>query len=180
MHRHNRHGIGNINLEIDDNIINYININYVDKNNLNYIKTNKENIASNLGKIDTNKEDIASNLSEITYIKNNSKSYLKNIYNILFYDKKHKLILEIIFKIKHLMLMLKNHFLEINLKMLLDYGNITESHIVITAFKLINDNKEEIYVATYKNGDDILYKNFVFLINLFFIISKKIQKNYKY
>ena len=64
--------------------------------------------------------------------------------------------------------------------MLLDYENITESHIVITAFKLINDNKEEIYVATYHNGDDILYNNFVFLMNLFFIISKKIQKNYKY
>ena len=31
-----------------------------------------------------NKEDIASNLSKI----NNTKSYLKNIYNILFYDKK--------------------------------------------------------------------------------------------
>ena len=64
--------------------------------------------------------------------------------------------------------------------MLLDYENITESHIVITAFKLINDNKEEIYVATYHNGDDILYSNLVFLMNLFFIISKKIQKNYKY
>ena len=46
--------------------------------------------------------------------------------------------------------------------MLLDYENIIESDIVITAFKLINDNKEEIYVATYHNGDDILYKNFVF------------------
>ena len=44
--------------------------------------------------------------------------------------------------------------------MLLDYENITESNIIITAFKLINDNKEEIYVATYRNGDDILYKNF--------------------
>ena len=33
LHRHNRHGLGNINLEIDDNSINYININYIDKNN---------------------------------------------------------------------------------------------------------------------------------------------------
>ena len=64
--------------------------------------------------------------------------------------------------------------------MLLEYEYIKKSCIVITAFKLINDNKEEIYVATYLNEDDILYKSFVFLINLFFIISKKIQKNYKY
>ena len=76
--------------------------------------------------------------------------------------------------------MLKNDFIEINLKMLLDYENITESNIVITAFKLINDNKEEIYVATYHNGDYILYKNFVFLNKSIFIISKKIQKNYNY
>ena len=33
LYRHNRHGLGNINLEIDDDSINYININYVDKNN---------------------------------------------------------------------------------------------------------------------------------------------------
>ena len=103
MHRSNRHGLGNINLEIDDNSINYININYVDKNNLNYIKTNKENITSNLAKINTNKNDISTNLanintnedniaynlSEINYLKNDmSKSYLKNIYNILFYESK--------------------------------------------------------------------------------------------
>ena len=33
LHRHNRHGLGNINLEIDDDNNNYININYVDENN---------------------------------------------------------------------------------------------------------------------------------------------------
>ena len=82
---------------------------------------------------------------------------------IIFYFMrlKNKSILIIIFTIKHLNLMLKNDFIEISLKMLLDYENITESNIVITAFELINDNKEEIYVATYHNRDDILYKNFV-------------------
>ena len=67
MHRHDRHGKGNINLEIDDDSINYININYVDKNNLNYIKTNKENITSNLEKIDENKNDISANLIKINF-----------------------------------------------------------------------------------------------------------------
>ena len=108
LHRHNRYGIGNINLEIDDDGVNYININYTDLNNLNYIKSNeeniasnlekvdenKDNIASNLEKIDENKDDIASNLSEITYIKNNSKSYLKNVYNILYYNIKEKIIFD--------------------------------------------------------------------------------------
>ena len=33
LHTHNRHGLVNINLEIDDNNENYINLNYVDKGN---------------------------------------------------------------------------------------------------------------------------------------------------
>ena len=121
MHRHNRHGKGDINLEIDDDNINYININYVDKNNLNYIKTNKENITSNLEKMDrnknesspnlininTNEDNIAYNLSEINYIKNNiSKPYLKNIYNILFYESKTQIDFRGIFLKKYSMLIL--------------------------------------------------------------------------
>ena len=42
--------------------------------------------------------------------------------------------------------------------MLLKYEYINKSRIVITAFKFINDNKEEIHVATYLNGDDIYIK----------------------
>ena len=57
--------------------------------NLDKIGTNEANISSNLISINYNEDNIAYNLSEIVNIKNNiSKSYLKNIYNILFYDKK--------------------------------------------------------------------------------------------
>ena len=61
--------------------------------------------------------------------------------------------------------------------MLLDYENINESHIVFTAFKLIDDDDDEIYISTYHNEDKILYKNFVFISETIFIILKKIQKN---
>ena len=98
LHRHNRHGKGNIDLKIDDNSTNYLNIDYLDKNNenkekissnLGKIDTNTDNISSNLIHMNTNEDNIAYNLSEINYIKNNNtKSYLKNIYNILFYNKK--------------------------------------------------------------------------------------------
>ena len=48
---------------------------------------------------------IAYNLSEIDNIlKNASKSYLKNIYNILLYDKKLKSILKFYFMKKYLIL----------------------------------------------------------------------------
>ena len=64
LHRHNRQGIGNINLEIDDNNDHYININYSDNNNEN-IEKNKNDISTILIKINTNEDDIAYDLSEI-------------------------------------------------------------------------------------------------------------------
>ena len=86
MHRHNRHGIGNINLEIDDDNENYINIDYVDRNsnekissNLGKINTNVADISSNLGKINTNKGNISSNLGIINTNKGNISSNLIKI-----------------------------------------------------------------------------------------------------
>ena len=93
---------------------------------------------------------------------------------------KKKSIMIIIFTTKHLNLMLKNDFLEITLKMLLEYAYIDKSCFVIAAFKLINDNKEEMYVATYLNGDNIFYKNFVFLNKSIFYNFKKDTKKYEY
>ena len=56
------------------------------------IDTNKNDISTNSIKINSNEDDILYNLSEITYIKNNiSKSYLKNVYNILYYNVKEKI-----------------------------------------------------------------------------------------
>ena len=42
-----------------------------------------------------------------------------------------------------------NDFIEINLRMLLDYENINESHLVFAAFKLIDDNDGELYIIYY-------------------------------
>ena len=74
LHRHNRHGIGNINLEINDENDNFINIDYIDKN-----YGNKEKIESNLGKIDTNTDNISSNLGKITTNEGNISSNLGKI-----------------------------------------------------------------------------------------------------
>ena len=91
LHQHNRHGLGNINLEIDDDSNNYININYIEKNNED-IEKNKNDISTNLIKINTSEDDIAYNLNEINYLKNNkSTQYLKNVYNILFYNNNEQI-----------------------------------------------------------------------------------------
>ena len=85
LYRIFRHGTGVSNLELINE--NYTNIAYLDRNDISLkIDANKNDISTNLINIRTNE---AYNLSEINYIKNNnSKLYLKNIYNILFYNKK--------------------------------------------------------------------------------------------
>ena len=87
LHRHNRHGFGNIDLEIVDNNNNNIKIEYIEQEfldnshlvNLNTgsINTNKSSISSNLGLINTNEGNISSNLGKIntntSSISNNTK-----------------------------------------------------------------------------------------------------------
>ena len=62
--------------------------------------------------------------------------------------------------------------------MLLDYENIKESHITITELKLYDDN-EQIYIATYNNGDFITYSNYVFLNKYIFYNFENNTKNLK-
>ena len=85
LHRHNRHGLENINLEIDDDNINYININYIDKNNED-IEKNKSDILSNSGQIRTNEGNISSNSGQISTnesnISSNSRQLSTNESNI--------------------------------------------------------------------------------------------------
>ena len=83
-----RHGAGVFNLELIDE--SFTSIAYLDKNDISLkIDKNKNDTSTNLININTNEDNIAYDLEEINDIKNNnSKSYLKNVYNILFYDKK--------------------------------------------------------------------------------------------
>ena len=74
----------------------YTNLISVNNNNLgdieNTILTNKNNISTNLIKINSNEDDILYNLNEINYLKNNKPTqYLKNVYNILFYNEKKQI-----------------------------------------------------------------------------------------
>ena len=61
LHRHNRHGVGNINLEIDNG---YIKVDYIEKgflDNSYLISLNTGSISTNSGKIDTNTRSISTN-----------------------------------------------------------------------------------------------------------------------
>ena len=88
LHRHNRHGIGNINLEIDDDNENYINIDYLNRDNEERIDTNIKSISSNLGKININENSISTNLIKIN---SNEDNILYNLSEIDYLKKKNLL-----------------------------------------------------------------------------------------
>ena len=178
MHRHNRHRLGNINFEIDDDNINYININYIDKNN-EYIEKNKNNISTNLIKINSNEDDILYNLGEINYIKNNnSTQYLKNIYNILFYNKKTQIDFRNIFYEKVFDVNASiNGFIETNLNILLEYQSISNRNYVKTIYEIFDENDNSLYVKSVNNNDYPYYSNKIFIDeNIFYNFTKNIKK----
>ena len=85
LHRINRKGYGNINLDIFDNIQNnYININYKKqintKNNLININRNKENINVNNNKINTNENNIGNINNKLNNLKLSDGYIIKNIF----------------------------------------------------------------------------------------------------
>ena len=112
------------------------------------IDQNENDISTNLIKINTNEDDIAYNLSEINYIKNNiSKSYLKKIYNILFYDSKTQIDFKGIFYEKEFNVNATiNDFIETNFKIDLEYEDISERNYVKTIHQLFDETNNTLYV----------------------------------
>ena len=193
LHRHNRHGVGIINLEIDDDNENYINVDYLDRNNNEQVDTNARNISTNLSKINDNKnsistnlikinsneDDILTNLNEINYLKNNnSKSYLKNVYNILFYDRKtqvsfKKYFFEKVFDVNASI----NDFIEMRFKISLQYENISERAYVKTLYEIFDENDNSLYIKSVNNNDYSYYSNKIFIDeNIFYNFTKNVKK----
>ena len=102
---------------------------------------------------------------------------LKNIINILFYnDKKQIDFKNNFFDNKFNLNIKKDDFIEIDLRMLLEYTNIVNSNIIITEFRLYDDNDDRLYTATYNNGDNISHNNLVFINkNIFYNFEKDVQ-----
>ena len=179
LHRHNRHGAGNINLEIDDDNENYINVDYLDRNNDGRIDINKKDISTNLIKINSNEDNILTNLNEINYLKNN-KSYLKNVYNILIYDKKTQIsfkkddiFYEKIFDIDASI----NDFIEIDFKIDLQYDDISERNYVKNIYQLLDGNNNSLYIKSINNNEYSYFSNRIIIDeNIFYNFTKDIKK----
>ena len=125
--------------------------------------TDLENgISSNLIKINSNEDDILYNLSEINNIKNNiSKSYLKNIYNVLFYDEKTQIdfrediFYEKIFDVNSSI----NDFIEISFKIQLEYQDTDDRNYVKTLCQLFDENNNTLYIKSVNNNEYQYFSN---------------------
>ena len=147
--------------------------------NSDQISTNKNNISTNLIKITSNEDDIAYNLNEINYLKNNSsKSYLKNVYNILFYDRKTQVsfrnyFFERVFDINSNI----DDFIEMSFKISLEYENISERSYVKTLYELFDENDNSLYIKSVNNNDYSYYSNKIFIDeSIFYNFTKSIKK----
>ena len=205
LYRVYRHGTGNFNLElINKNFVNitYLdkndislkirdnennistNLSKINTNegnistNLSKINTNEGNISTNLIKINSNEDDILSNSSEIDYIKNNiSNPHLKNIYNVLFYNEKTQINFKGIFYEKIFNIDAKQiDFIEINLKILLEYENINEKIYVNTIYEILDENNNSLYISTINNNEYQYFLNKVSIKeNIFYNLTKNIR-----
>ena len=178
LHRHNRHGAGNINLEINDDNENYINIDYLDRNNEGRIDINKKDISTNLIKINSNEDDILTNLNEINYLKNNN-SYLKNVYNILFYNNNEQISFkdEIFYEKEFNVNASINDFIEINFKIGLEYKRINDRNYVKNVYEILDENDNSLYIKSATNSEYSYFSNKVIIDEeIFYNFTKNIKK----
>ena len=95
-------------------------------------------------------------MSEINYLKNNkSKTYLKNVYNILLYNSKTQIsfkkgiFYEKVFDINAS----KNDFVEISFKIDLQYNDISERNYVKDIYQILDENNNSLYIKSVTNSD---------------------------
>ena len=170
---------------------NFLNVKYHKKINLisinnnlgdleNTILSNKNNISTNLIKITSNEDDILYNLNELNNIKNNSsKSYLKNVYNILFYDSKKQIsfkdeiFYEKVFDIDASI----NDFIEIKFKIGLEYRRINDRNYVKNIYEILDENDNSLYIKSASNNEYSYFSNRVIIDeNIFYNFTKNVKK----
>ena len=144
------------------------------------VLSNKNNISTNLININTNEDNISYNLNEINYLKNNkSVQYLKNIYNVLFYNEKNQIdfrkdiFYEKIFDVNAN----QNDFIEISFKIQLEYRDTDDRHYVKSIYELFDENNNSLYVKSVNNNDYAYFSNKMTIDeNIFYNFTNNIKK----
>ena len=154
------------------------------KENYNKIKINLQLHRHNrhgYGNINLEIDDDNENYINIDYVDRNNKptQYLKNIYNILFYDEKTQIdfggnnFYEKVFDIDSS----KNDFIEIKFKIDLQYDDISERNYVKTICQLLDENNNSLYIKSVTNNDYSYFSNRVNIDeNIFYNFNKNVKK----
>ena len=113
---------------------------------------------------------------------NNSKSYLKNVYNILFYDKKTQINFkkdvfnEKVFDFNAN----ENDFIEISFKIDLQYNDISERNYVKNIYDLLDENDNSLYIKSINNNRYSYFSNRVIIDENIFYNLNKVAKKVKF
>ena len=110
--------------------------------------------------------------------KKKSTQYLKNVYNILFYDKKTQINFKGIFFEKIFELNVnKNDFIEMKFKIDLQNEDISERNYVKTIYEIFDENNNSLYIKSITNNDYVYFSNRVIVEeNIFYNFNKLIKK----
>ena len=165
------------NLELNNN---YMTIDCFENYDFSDIYKNKNNISTNLINISSNEDNIAYNLSEIDYLKKNKVTqYLKNVCNILFYDKKTQInfkkdvFYEKVFDVNSN----KDDFIEISFKIDLEYQDISERNYVKTIYEIFDENNNSLYIKSINNNEYSYFSNRVIIDeNIFYNFTNGVKK----
>ena len=146
----------------------------------NDISSNLTKIKTNLININTNEDNIASNLSEIIYLKNNKPTqYLKNVYNILFYNEKKQISFkdEIFYEKVLDVDAAINDFIEIKFKIGLEYRHINDRNYVKNIYEILDENDNSLYIKSVSNNEYSYFSNRVTIDEeIFYTFNKNIKK----
>ena len=118
-------------------------------------------------------------MSEINYLKKNkSTQYLKNVYNILFYDKKTQINFKGIFFEKIFELNAnKNDFIEMKFKIDLQFEDISERNYVKSIYQIFDENDNSLYIRSVTNNNYTYFSNRVIVDeNIFYNFNKVVKK----
>ena len=113
--------------------------------------------------------------------KSKSTQYLKNVYNILFYDKKTQIDFRNIFYEKVFDVNAnKNDFIEMKFKIDLQYEDISERNYVKTIYEIFDENDNRLYIKSLTNNDYTYFSNRVIVDENIFYNFNKLAKKIKF
>ena len=176
--------LDNINKSVTCKLLNYLKSNFlyikhykkINTLSINNNLTDLENdISSNLIKIETNKSNISSNLEKINNI---SKTYLKNVYNILIYESNTQIDFRNIFYEKLFDVNAnKNDFVEITFKIELEYQDTDDRNYVKIFYELCDEYNNSLYIKSVTNNNYVYFSNKIIINdNIFYNFTKDIRK----